>query len=132
LTFSYLAHARKGRNALKRASLRRFGLAEACQLRAARFWIASRLSTSTYREVICNRFRLLPECCDDLRAEMYGRMRLVVAVLDVAEPSVFVCPHFVDYLPDCCDDGVRRFSHVVLRIHDDLPTTRRQARQARL
>jgi hypothetical protein len=39
------------------------------------------------------------------------------------EPSLVVCTHFVDYLPDCCDDGVRRFSHVVLRIHDDLPTS---------
>jgi len=39
------------------------------------------------------------------------------------EPSVVVCSHFVDYLSDCYDDGVRRFRHVVVRVHDYLPTT---------
>gem|GEM_PF-3950724 len=40
------------------------------------------------------------------------------------------CTHFLDHLPDCYDDGMGRFSHVVPRIHDDLPTACRQARQA--
>jgi hypothetical protein len=34
-----------------------------------------------------------------------------------------VCPYFVDHLSDCDDDRVRRLRHVVVRIHDYLPST---------
>ncbi len=60
---------------------------------------------------------------DDLEVDPPG-CRLVVEgpYLDVVKPSVVVCTHFVNHLPDCCDDGVRRFRHVVVRVHDYLPT----------
>jgi hypothetical protein len=53
-----------------------------------------------------------------------GRAWWLKTLLGVVEPSVLVCPHFVDYLPHCGNHRLRRFRHVVVRIRDYLLTTR--------
>jgi len=87
--------------------------------------LSSRLAPLSLNGRTLSPFRVAAE---QQRAHSLGLMVRVESYFSGSGASVrsvvlLFASHFVDHLSDGCDDGVGRCSHVVLRIHDDLPAT---------